>query len=414
MGNLESNNLSKLFFIPSFYGSCTWGIWLTLYLLELLRVDDCSYLALSIFIFIECMFVASLLISFKYYDMQLSPDLCGTTDYEITRRKYRSYGLLLLHVAGYAGIVKYVMDFSCNMGGLPAFFFALINESYAVRLEAELSSSIGFQLSYFGWIAIGLTLYFYKKYKISRWWLLLAFVQFLGNLMFIDRTRPIWIGFTAVLMILPTIQKIDFKKTIRWMAVAVGLMGVIFWAIASWSGKLSYKAYDEKTILPGITQEIYIYGVSGFAYFNRMLEENEDISYRPLRIIYPIQKFLAILDLVEEPPSRTHDIYYEVPFTTNAGSFLEPFYRDGGLIFVFWGIIIYSFGIDALAKVLLKVNSPLALYGWSNLCFVSFISFYNPKLEAFPTWIFLGMGLSTLVFSAFVPKYRAKPFNDAA
>jgi len=120
----------------------------------------------------------------------------------------------------------------------------------------------------------------------------------------------------------------------------------------------------------------------------------------PERFLYPALKFLTRFGLSKEPPLQILD-YYDIPFSTNVGSFLEPFYRDGGLLFVLCGIIIYSFGIDAIGLMLLNSRRPLAIYAWANLCFVTALSFFNPLSNFFPIWLFTGLGMMS-IFLKFV------------
>jgi oligosaccharide repeat unit polymerase len=394
-----SNNTKHLFFIPSFYGAMTWGIWLLLYMMKLIRVDNCSNAAMGIFLFVEAMFILSAFVSLPYYtNIIITKEDGSPADAESSTgcRFSIKAVILLLHVIGFLGLVQYIIEFSKNLGGITGFFLALVNEAYAIRWEAETSTSIGTQLSYFGWIAIGLTVYQFAKKKISGYWLIPAFAQFLGNLMFIDRTRPTWILFTCLLMILPAMEKLNIKRIFRWTISSLVLTITLFWLVAEWTGKTSSEGQYEDSLLPGITQEIYVYGVSGFAYFNKMLESNEQISYKPERFFYPLLKSLARLGLASEPPSQILE-FYDVPFSTNVGTFLEPFYRDGGLVFVLCGVIFYSFGFDTIGMLLLKSKKPLAIYAWSNLCFTTFIGFFTPKISSLPIWLFTTIGFWSLV-----------------
>jgi len=384
-----------LFFIPSFYGAAAWGIWLTLYLMKLVSLDDCGVVALGIFLLVEVFFLLSTFVSLPCYRQALiSIEARPATEAPAVpgRLSGTRAGLYLLHGIGFLGLVQYVNEFSKNLGGITGFLLTLVSEAYAIRWEAETSASIGTQLSYFGWIAIALTVYQYSRKKVSGYWLVTAFVQYLGNFLFIDRTRPFWILFTSMIIILPAVRSLDIKRIARWSAGSCLVALLFFWLIAEWTGKTAYEGKYEKSVLPGISQEIYAYGVSGFAYFNRMLENNEQLSYMPERSLYPALKFLTRFGISAEPPRQILD-FYDVPFSTNVGSFLEPYYRDGGLLFVLCGIIIYSFGIDALALRLLNSGNPLATYAWANLCFVTAMCFYNPMVNFFPTWLFTGLGI---------------------
>jgi len=166
--------------------------------------------------------------------------------------------------------------------------------------------------------------------------------------------------------------------------------------IAEWSGKTYYKMLDESSVLPGIAQDIYMYGVSGFAYFNYMLENRQEIAYAPERLLYPINKLLSVYNPAAKPPSPILE-FYEVPFSTNVGTFLEPLYRDGGMYFVILGTILYSFGLNSLCLTFLRNGTPLAYYAWAMLCFTTFICLFVPKISSTETWLFVGLGMASLV-----------------
>lgn len=394
-----SDNLKCLFLIPSFYGAVTWGAWLCLYLLKLIRVDDCGMIAMGVFLLMETMFILSLVVSLPFYLQSAEAEEPGGAVSASAVGGWRfgtSSGLLLLHTIGFLGLALYVLDFSRNLGGIAGFFLALVSESHAIRWEAETSTSIGTQLSYIGWIAIALTVYHVAAKRIPRYWLAVAVLQFLGNLLFIDRTRPLWILFSSLLMILPAVGRLELRKILRWAAGSVVVALLIFWLVAEWTGKTAYEGKYDDSRLPGIAREMYAYGVGGFAYFGKMLASNEQLSYRPVRVSYPAGKLLARFGLAQQPPGQVLD-YYDVPFSTNVGTFLEPFYRDGGLLFVLCGIMLYSFGFDLLGRQLLRSGRPLAIYAWSSLCFTVFIGFFTPKIGSFPLWLFVAAGCLSLL-----------------
>lgn len=390
------SDLRCLFLIPSFYGAMTWGVWLVLYVVKLVRMDDPGSAAMSVFLFAEALFILSVYVSFPYYRHSMQAIFADP----VKERQESTAGIkttiLLLHFVGFIGVTKYVFDVSRNLGGIAGFLLALVNEAYAIRWANETTSSIGTQLTYVGWVAIALTVYQLKRRRISAYWLIPAFFQLIGNLLYIDRTRPFWILFTSILMILPVVKTLHPARLFRFAVGSTFIAVMIFWAVAEWTGKTSFEGKFEDSVLPGISQEIYVYGVSGFAYFNRMLEGNEQVSSAPERFLYPLTRMLAKLGFASEPPSQVID-FYDVPFSTNLGTFLEPFYRDGGLLFVLCGIIIYSFGIDFAAHFFLKQNTPMALFVWTNLCFTSLIGFAVPKLSSFPVWLFAIIGFVSML-----------------
>ncbi len=387
---------TTVFYIPSFYGAVTWGAWLFLYVLRLIKLDNFNPLALALFILIELLFVLVACSSFPRYRDVLS-NTKNATDHRMSNDGFPCKSLLLaLHVIGFLGLSKYLMDIASYFGGFNYVLFSLLHEAANIRGDIDLPTSLGTQLSYFGWLAIAFTIFGIANKKLSIWWLLLVAFQFLGNLIYIDRTRPIWIMFSALLMIFPSTAHLNLRKILKWVSVVLVVSSILFWFIAEWRGNTYYEDKLDDSVLPGITQLMYAYGVSGFAYFNHMLVNNEPISYKPERILYPLLKLLSKLNLTEEPPSQILE-FYDVPFETNVGTFLEPFYRDGGFLFVFLGVLIYSVGFDILALKLLESKNIFALFAWSNICFTTFIAFFTPKITQFPIWLFIGLGSFSLL-----------------
>jgi len=390
------NDASVLFFIPSFYGAFTWGTWLVLYFMNLVRIDDCSYTALVIFLLVEIMFLLSLLYSLPAYRQCLEARNVIVPQFStgLSSSKFSMHLLLLfLHAIGVVGLVKYYIDISKAMGGAWWFMFALMNEASQIREETGLTTSIGTQIAYPGWIAISLTTYWVSGKKISKWWLVPAALQLIGNLAYLDRMKPIMILVTSLLMLLPlSIHRISFRKIAIWMTAAMALTVLTFWGVAEWAGKTFYKSAAESGALPGITYDLYTYGASGFAYFNKLLEINTEISYLPVRIFYPLLKFTAKYELTLPPPDQRLEFHY-IPFSTNIGTFLEPYYSDGGLTFVILGILFFSFGLNAFGLYLLRANTPLSDYAWANVCLVLILAFIANKMTTFPLWLFCGIGI---------------------
>ncbi len=395
------NQLITLFYMPSFYGAFTWGIWLSLYLMRLIRLDACSGMALAIYIATEIFFVLSMALSYPHYRGTILADHSQPGDVfpSCERRTALKLTLLLFHLAGLLGLSTWLMHIAGYLGGFNLVLLALTSAADTIRGASDLSSTIGIQVSFLGWIAIALTVYAVARKQVSKWWLVLALIQFLGNFLYIGRTQPIWIMFTSLLMVLAALVSVNFRKAVMWTLLILVLFFALFWAIGEWTGKAYYEDKFEDPRIPGVTQVMYAYGVSGFAYFNHMLVHHEPVSYSPERVLYPVSKLLSRFGLIQEPPSQILE-FYAVPFETNVGSFLEPFYRDGGLLFVVFGILVYSFGLDILGLKLLQSGSPIALFAWANLCFTTFMGFFTPLLAEFPVWLFIGLGLFSVVIQS--------------
>ncbi len=384
---------SHLFFIPSLYGGVMWGAALALYGARLLEWERNGAYAMVLFLLVEALFVLSVCLHSPIYEHWFSAER-SISAIQLRASLQKSL-ILLLHGIGFIGLAKYVIDFSEGFGGIEGFIIALLSQSYLIRAAAEDTFSIGTQLSYFGWIAIALTVLQVTQKRISRWWLTIGLLQFCGNLMFIDRTRPIWILFTSFLMVLLGLPKLNVLKILRWATLGCVLAVLAFLGIAEWIGKIPEGGtYGTSTLTPQ-AENVYYYITAGFPYFNRILEEQRAVSYVPERTLYPAAKMLSSLSLVEPPPTQINEFEY-LPFETNVGTFLESLYRDGGILFVTLGIIIYTFGLDMVGLKLLRSRTLLASYAWANVCFVSFMGFFTPKLSTFPVWLFLGIAILSL------------------
>lgn len=390
-----------LFYIPSFYGALTWGIWLFLYSMSLIRVDDAGDMAATIYLITELFFIMSTICTFPGF-RKITIARSSRDSSENTGGENGTFKLLLLflHTIGFIGLAQWFRHIVGYFGGFYQVLFAYLSSADSIRSNADLPTTVGIQLTYFGWIAAALTVYAVIKKHIPKTWLLLALLQLTGNFLYIGRTQPIWIMFTSFLMVLATFVNMNFRKTVTWMVSLGVVFLVVFWLLAEWTGKTYHEGVLDDPKIPGISQVMYAYGVSGFAYFSHMVVSNEPIAYKPERILYPLQKFLSRVGLTAEPPSQILE-FYDVPFGTNVGTFLEPFYRDGGLLFVVFGVLIYSFGLDLLGLLFLRSGNPLALYAWSTLCFTTTIAFMTPKITQFPVWLFIGLGLLSLLAKQF-------------
>ena len=400
---LNIKGFKYLVFLPSFYGLLSWNFWLVLYLLKLLEWDETSAIAIFIFFSLDLFFLFSLLVFLPKYTSIFTNK--SSIDYIQSFQKKNSqkkFDILFFYTIGFLGNILYILDFSSALGGINSFLFALVSASYTIRSQTADTTSIGFQLSYFGWISIALIICGILQKNLSKRWILAAIVQLIMNFLYIDRTRPIWIGFTCLVTILPLIPNLNISKIIKFGVLSTISSITIFAAGAQWAGKVYAPATSlgktDNSLFTSAFNNIYFYGTSGFAYFNGMIQGNEYINYVPRRILYPLLQILSSLGWLEKPPSQIIE-NLSIPFTTNVGTFLEPFYRDGGLPFVFLGILVYSFGLDFLGLQLIKSKTPIALYAWSNLCFINFIGFFTPKIASPATWLFISLAFLRIFLS---------------
>jgi hypothetical protein len=78
--------------------------------------------------------------------------------------------------------------------------------------------------------------------------------------------------------------------------------------------------------------------------------------------------------------------FFSVPILTNVGTFLEPFYQDGGRLFLIFGILIHTLLFDRIALFLMKRISIFSVISIATLCFINFIAFFVPKVTSASSW----------------------------
>ncbi len=306
------------------------------------------------------------------------------------------WSLLLL---GMAGIFKYTLDYSRYLGGKGFFFILFFENSGEIRSLAENVTSIGTQLSYLTWIAAFLlAIDIGTGARKKRWIWLIGFI-ILINLVYVDRTRPVSIIFTAVLcyfaVAFPGISRRKISRAIIGLGIAALTLFVL---IGLWLGKVSSQEYTRAGLPPAL-QPVVLYTTSAFAYLGKEIEMDKPKDYKPVRITYPLQKILAGTGLVNEPPSQILEFYY-VPVPTNVGTFLEPFYADGGIPYCILAILLHTFLFDILALFFLKNATRFTIMALATLCFTDFIAFFAVKITVLFTWIILASAFLSLLGKA--------------
>ena len=302
-------------------------------------------------------------------------------------------------VIGVLGIVKYVMDYSSLLGAFSILTTFFMEDTGKLRTFADNVESIGTQLSYFSWFSAFIITAECANKRFSKKWLIAVVFIILGNCLFLDRTRPVWLIFVCLLIYFFVTYEAHARKKIVRIIGTVGAFFVGFFIlIGSLLGKdggvVSYTQYD----LPAPIQLVLVYFTSSFAYLGRVIQLDYAIDFYPMRVTYPLQKALAKFSLVEQPPNQVLE-FMSVPHLTNVGTFLEPFVRDGGWIFVLMGILIHSFLFDKMVMQLLKKVTPMAVIMIASFCFINFMAFFVPKIVSTATWftLLLAFGLHVMM-----------------
>lgn len=386
------SNIKYFFFIPSFYGFLTMAFTYIIFILNVIEYNKISFQTH----FIVNLSILSFLIS-TFITYTLNKHLF--LNYTISNVKISKVLLIFLYALSFYGVFLYLKEYFTFYGGYINYFLILFSDnSSELRANSMIASeSIGIQFTYFGWIAIGVNLIQVLKKKLSKIWYILIILTFISNLLFIDRTRPMWI-LLIILYILfcLNIKKIQFSSLLKRVFLFLSAFLFIFISIGTLAGKTTddkiYKGWD---ISPN-AQNVVFYLTSSYFYLDYIIC-NENPDYELNRTINPALKVLNSIGIIENEPKSLINEFYGQPYKTNVGTFLEPFYRDLGYLYMIFGIILHSFFLNYLAIFFLKINIPYSLFLVSNICIIDFFSFFTPKLNNFPIWMFIGLGLLIVI-----------------
>lgn len=389
--------------IPSVYGFVLFVATFILYQLQLIAYEPMNGETLTLCLFAVTVYLFSAMLHVNSYSsagqlLAARMAIPGPHDPVLTDH----IALGVMHLIGFLGLTLYVRTLIDFFGSPLLFFLALKESTHEVRWAAASIQTIGIQLTYVGWIAIALTACTMARGSVRVVWIIAALAQFAGNLVFVDRTRPMWILVTCGLVVMASrFHRLRTAQLLRRSILAsVGLV-MLFVVVGFWVGKVSTE--DPRlfgtTRLPPVAQPVYYYITSSFAYLNRITDVEDTFSWSPERSLYPLFQALASLGLTDPPPSQVNDVYF-VPVPANTGTILEPLYRDGGAVYATIGFAALVFIMDSLALAFVRNGSFIALLAWAHLCFCNLLAFFTPKFNNTPLWMVVFIAIATLLFSA--------------
>lgn len=384
--------MKALLLMPSTYGFATYFSALLLYQVNLLDYDPPSAEILMLSWMATIGFLVASVLWVPAYS-RIAPSLSSALADKRRGGVPNAKVGWLLHAIGFAGIALYLQAMASAFGSVAELLFVFFSSSYEIRWAAEDVQSVGTQLTYFGWLAIWL--WVCQEASGKKDWIgrVLSVLQFALNLIYIDRTRPIWILFVAaLLLILFHFEKLKTAVLIRRLVAGVVGLVITFALLGVWIGKINVSETSSSfEVVAAILEPVYYYATSGFAYLNRIVLD-EGMSGIPERSLYPLFMVLHRLGWVAPPPSQIND-FISVPVETNVGTFLEPLYRDGGAALSVVGILVHTIGFNWAAYRFLRSRIFFTDVAWATLVFCSFIAFFTPKFNNFPTWLFVGIAL---------------------
>ncbi len=306
--------------------------------------------------------------------------------------------ILLLHIIGLMGIVIFIYDVINSQNNL--LLLTWISSPLEVRSVQDEITSLGTQLSYAGWLACFLTIWKTKSVN-NKIFLIFLMLQIIGNLAFIDKTRFIWMMFLIGIGFMQS-NNVHKSKLIFKYIIIYALVMIIFFSIF---GMQTGKTYESlyAGVYDGIFGDVYLYLNAGFPYLNYVIL-NGNHAYMPQESILPVYRIFQFID-ESLPKLSTILPVQNLPYSTNVGTALQPFASDGGVIFSLFGILVYSFGFDALAIKFYKHLNPYTAFAIGNLCFANLIYFLAPKINNLSFYIFIFVGLIG-VYLTLNRKYR--------
>jgi len=388
--------IKRLVSAPSFYMAASWLAVLLIFLYEPIELLPLSFEAEAIILYVIATAILSSFVFSQRFTRALR--IAKPTNTQDSLIKW----FFIFGAVGFYGILQYFAFASSSVGGPLNYFFLFVNNPLDIRAIAidELGGAV--QLTYFSWLSIGLGVYIIygtPAHKLIKFFVgLLLIIIFLSNLAFIDRTRPVWLLVLSVIcygMTRDNPQRLLLKFTFYGPPLLLGF----FIGFALFTGKLTQGGAGETT---------FQYLLGGFSYLNYIFQNIEQFEYAPIRTFYPISKALESIGFIQNVPSQVLD-FYNVPYATNIGTFLEPLFSDGGLFFVLLGVPIIIFSIDWLALRALESKNFFGVFLYGNLIFANLISFFVAQFASTPIYLFTVIFIFSQLAKGFsAPSGRAR------
>ena len=381
--------MNRLFIVPSFYIWTTWLIVLLALQFSSIDFPPLSPEVYSVFALVVLAAILSNLYFASKFD-RVAPHI------NVNGGKTLMLAVFLTTtVIGSVGLASYIGWATNLVGGFDQYLFSLLNNPLAIRALSIDDLGGAIQLIYFSWISFAMAILIARRRVYSKFSrsiiVAIGAIEFIANLTFVDRTRPIWLIVISSLMIASTSKK---------PALAIGRLVVIFPFLIV-GIFLGFVTFTNKITGASVFGELEGYLLGGVLYFNQLYQKVGQFDYQPIRTMYPISKLLNNVGLAGEVPSQVLNFYF-VPFPTNVGTFMEPLYSDGGLGFVFLGMPLVIWLIDRVALWALKAQSFWGVFLYANLIFCDLMSTFVPKFTSTPLYVF---------FFLFVVSRAAQPFT---
>lgn len=369
---------SRIVIPPSFYILCSWTVTLIIYIAEPIILNPLSVTSIGVIIYV--IFIA--IFSSLFFSGHYSKAIKSAIQLPIGTNAVMSF--MIFTALGAVGLYYFFTFASTTIGGFGVYIAILLSNPLEIRGIAvdELGGIV--QLTYFSWISIGLGVSIICSPRIGLFTKIviatIVALEFFANLLFIDRTRPVWL--LVIIAITIAMSKQNPRKALRKFVIGIPIaILIMFVSFSIATGKLSAGGAQE-------TLSQYLLG--GFSYMNFIFTNITEFDYSPIRTFYPISKVLESLGVITQVPSQILE-FYDVPFTTNIGTFIEPLYSDGGVIFLIFGIPFVIITIDWIGIAALNAKSYYGIFIYSNLVLSNMLSFFVAKFTSTPIYLFIAI-----------------------
>lgn len=385
------SGLNWIFCIPSFWGGVSWTLTALLYIFGPIDWRPPGITGILVLVVMALSFFTSFIAFAPSFKKLIESNKKKSPEINL-------FFLIFLHLVGLGGAILFVFDLQNSDQLNDTFLFLLVNDPLAIRKASLEGIERGIYLNYLGWFASVLTGLRVTNQSRGRVFLLsLVLVQFIFSLVFLNKTRPIAIIILTIFGILVSLRhKVTLRHIFRYL-ICIGLVfSLIF---VAWSARTG-KVWSQSTNLHPAVETLFLYLTVGYPYLLHIVETEPGGDYVPVRVLRPFFTLSSIFFHTKPPPSSILP-FYEIPFATNVGTALEPFYRDGGMVGLCIGFLALSAITDFLALIALT-HGRVAGYCFTIILLLSSASsFFAPKMNAGPVFLFMAIFFISKIISYF-------------
>ena len=384
----SKSRINWIFCVPSFWGLLTWTSTSILYIAGPIAWQNPGTTGYLILCTMGLAFATSLLIHSPLYKKVIYSPI----------RRVPSLGtapLIGLHMLGFLGPILFVYDIESTSQLSSSFIQTLLQDPLSIRKINLEGIERGMYLGYIGWLASLLTgARIANELPNRKFLLLLVVLQTLANLVFLSKVRPLAIVILTIFGYLLAIRKtISLKQAFLNLLLVALTFSAIFVIWSTATGKV----WSQATDLHPALETLLLYLTVGYPYLLNIVEVEIGDGSFPSRVLRPAFTLASIFFGTSPPPSSILP-FYELPYGTNVGTALEPFYRDAGLIGLCIGFFTLSFVVDYLALIAMRHGRIAGFCLAVVLCMSSASAFFAPRIGTGPVFLALLLFMVSKLF----------------